>query len=225
LNNLFIYYFIYLFIGLPFEEQKGFCQVIVNRQKLEVLVEEKEEFESVFKDLGFYVDETVCESNDDVELVINSVAKRDYSDYNSFVCFMQSSVTKEWEIESFDGRSLSLTKLLAKFSFFKFPSLLKIFIIQGHQTTTALEADEPLNVESLSVKLPILGENFLCLFVPYRKGYISTLLSVIKSHGSKRRDILYILSEAKKLFYEKNHIIIPDPVHNLMGPVYLTQDI
>lgn len=149
-----------------------------------------------------------------------SVAKRDYSDYNSFVCFMQSSVTKDWEIESFDGRSLSLTKLLAKFSFFEFPSLLKIFIIQGHQTTTALEADEPLDVESFSVKLP--RENFLCLFVPYRKGYISTLLSVIKSPGSKRRDILYILSEAKKLFYEKNHILIPDPVHNLMGPVYQT---
>lgn len=211
-----------MLIGAPFDRIKGFCQVVVNRQRLEALDEEREEFNSVFKDLGFDVDEKVCESNYDVERVINSVARRDYSDYNSFICFIQSNVTKDGEIESSFGHSLSVNKLLAKFSFLKFSSLRgasKIFIIQGHQTTTALEADEPIDEKSVSMKLPV-GET-LCLFFPYRKGYIATLLRIIKLHGSKRRDILYILSEAKKLFYEKNHITIPDPVHNLTGPVYL----
>ena len=183
------------------------------------------EFESVFKDLGFDVDEKVCNTNDDLEQKIRSVASRDFRGYNRFVCFIQSSVTKDWEIESFDGSSLSVTKLIAKFRFeksFPWEVVPKIFIIQGHQSTTALQAGEPLDEKSFSVKLPV-GENVLCLFVPYRKGYISTLLSVIKLHGSERLvDILDILSEAKKLFYEKNHITIPDPVHNFMGTVYLT---
>lgn len=212
-----------MLIGAPSDRIKGFCQVVVNRQRLEALDEEREEFKSVFKDLGFDVDENVCESNYDVELVINSVARRDYSHYNSFICFIQSNVTKDGKIESGSfGHSLSVTKLLANFKFLELPSRReapKIFIIQGHQTTTALEADEPDDEKSFSVKLPV-GET-LCLFFPYRKGYIATLLSIIKLHGSKRRDILYILSLAKKLFYEKNHIIIPDPVHNLTGPVYL----
>ena len=202
---------------------KRFCQVVVNRQKLEALDQEKVEFKSVFKDLGFDVDEKVCESNDDVESVIDYVSGRDYSGYNSLIFFVQSSVNRDGKIASSLGRSLSITKLLAKFRFSEFsfrPQSPKIFIIQGHQTTTTLEADEPIDEKSLSVKLPF-GENFLCLFVPYRKGYISTLLSVIKLRGSKGRDILGILSEAKKLFYEKNHITIPDPVHNLTRPVYL----
>jgi len=59
------------------------------------------EFESVFKDLGFGVNEKESESNDDVEWVIESVADRDYSDYNRFVCFIQSSVNRDWEIEGF----------------------------------------------------------------------------------------------------------------------------
>jgi len=216
-----------LFIGLPLEGIKGFCQVVVNRQKLEALDGEKVEFERVFKDLGFDVDEKVCKSNDDVKRVIVSVADRDYSDYNRFVCFIQSNVNRDWEIEGFDGGSLSVAKLLTNFRYSRFSSWsepLKIFIIQGHQTTTALEADEPIDEKSFSLKLPF-GENCLCLFVPYRKGYISTLLSVIKSQGSKPRDIFDILSEAKKLFYEKNHITIPDPVHNFRGPVYLNQEI
>ena len=213
------------FIGQPpFGRRKGFCQVIVNREKLEALDQEKVEFESVFEDLEFNVDEKVCGESNDVERVMNSVASRDYSDYNRFVCFIQSSVTKDWEIESFDGSSLSVTKLIAKFSFKKFypwQGMPKIFIIQGHPTTTARQADEPLDEKSFSVKLPF-SENILCLFVPYRKGYISTLLSVIKLHGSKRPvDILDIFSEAKKLFYEKNHITIPDPVHNFTRSVYL----
>ena len=202
----------------------GFCQVIVNRQpKLEALDEEREAFKSVFKDLKFDVDEKVCESNVDIEQVINSVASRDYSDYSCFICFIQSNVTKDGEIESFFGRPLSVAKLLAKFSFLGFSSWRdppKIFIIQGHQTTTALEADEPIDEKSVSVKLPV-GENFLCLFLPYRKGYIATLLSTIKLHSSQGHDILCILSEAKKLFYEKNHITIPDLVHNLTDSVYL----
>jgi len=205
------------------------------------------EFESVFKNLGFYVDGIVCESSDDIERLINSVASRDYEDYNLFVCFVQSCVTKDWKIKRFAGPPLSVTELLAKFGSWGVSRLQeempKIFIIQGHQTTTTLEADEPLDEKSLfkrplfkisslesslseelpSVKLPAFSKNFLCLFVPYRKGYISTLLSVIKLHSSslKRRDILDTLLEAKKLFYEKNHIIIPEPIHNLMGPVYL----
>ena len=214
-----------MLLGESFDRIKGFCQVIVSRQKLEALDKEKMEFESVFKDLGFDVDEKVCESNDDVERVITYVASRDYSGYNSFICFIQSSVTKDGRIESFFGRSLSITKLLAKFRCSELPhwrEAPKIFIIQGHQTTTALEADEPVDEKSVSVKLPV-GENFLCLFFPYRKGYIATLLSVIKLHSSKidRRPILDILSEAKKLFYEKNHVTIPDPVNNLTCPAYL----
>jgi len=241
--------------GRPFgsRRRKGFCQVIVNKQEREALDEEKVEFESVFKNLGFYVDEKVCELYDDVEPLINSVASRDYDDYNLFVCFVQSSVTKDWKIERFGGRSLSVTELLAKFRSLGFPQLQKempkIFIIQGHQTTTALEADEPLEEKSLfekslseislfvpsfetssfeksfSVKLSAFGKNFLCLFVPYRRGYISTLLSVIKLHSLERRDILDVFSEAKKLFYEKSRITIPEPIHNLTGPVYLNWEI
>ena len=105
----------------------------------------------------------------------------------------------------------------------------KIVIIQGHQTTTSLEAGVPydhydwqlLLENSFTEDLRAYGEDFLCLFFPYRKGYISTLLSVIKLLSSKQRDILDILSEAKKLFYEKSNVIIPDPVHNLKEPVYL----
>ena len=82
-------------MGPSSEGSKRFCKVIVNRQKLEALEEELLEFESVFRDLEFYVDETVCESNDDVGLVINSVARRDYGSYSSFVCFIQSSITKD----------------------------------------------------------------------------------------------------------------------------------
>ena len=124
---------------------------------------------------------------------------------------------------------MSVAGLIAKFRFeesFDPPELPKIFIIQGHQTTTAEKAFEPLYEKPFSVKLPE-REKYLCLFVPYRKGYISTLLSVIKSHGSKhtRRHILEILLEAKKLFYNQNHITIPDPVHNLVDPVYLNADI
>ena len=52
----------------------------------------KMEFKSVFKDLEFDVDVKVCESNDDGERVTNSVTSRDYSDYCSFICFIQSSV-------------------------------------------------------------------------------------------------------------------------------------
>jgi len=185
----------------------------------------------VFKDLGFSVDEIVCEPNDDVEKALHSVASRDYGEYNLFVCFVQSSVIKDLIIEGFGGRVLSVTELLARFSS-RFHLLQrerpKIFIIQGHQTTATFGIDEPryerslpklLFKESVSIKLP--DENFLCLFFPYRKGYISTLLSVIKSQSSEPREILDILSEAKKSFYEKNHITIPDPVHNLTGPVYL----
>ena len=180
------------------------------------------EFERVFKDLGFEVDEKVCKSNDDLGMVMNSVNSKDYSDYNCFIWFMQFNVTEDGKIENFFGRSMSITKLLVKFSFLEFSSWReapKIFIIQGHQTTTALEANEPIDEKSFSVNLHV-GET-LCLFVPYRQGYIATLLGAIKLHCSERRDILYILSEAKKLFYQKSHITIPDPVHNLTRPVYL----
>ena len=222
---LFIYLLFYLFIGLSLKRTKGFCQVVVNRQKLEGLDVEKEEFKSVFKGLRFDVNEKVLKSNDDIEWLMDSVADRDYYDYNQFVCFIQSNVNRDWEIEMPDGRSWSVTELLTRFKFFRHPSWLgslelrKIFIIQGHQTATTLMADEPTEEKSFLIKLP--HAESLCLFVPYRKGYISTLLNVIKSQSIKRRDILDILSEAKKLFYEKNHITIPDPVHNLMGPVYL----
>ena len=222
---LFIYLLFYLFIGLSLKRMKGFCQVVVNRQKLEGLGDEKEEFKSVFKGLRFDVNEKVCKSNDDIEWVLDSVADRDYSDHNLFVCFIQSNVNRDWEIEMPDGRSWSVTELLTRFKFFRYPSwpgsleLRKIFIIQGHQTATTLKADEPIDEKSFLVNLPF--KESLCLYVPYRKGYISTLLNVIKSLGIKPRDILDILSEAKKLYYEQNHIIIPDPVHNLMGPLYL----
>lgn len=191
------------------------------RHELEALDEEKVEFESVLKDLGFYVDEEVCESNDDVEWVLHSVAGRVYGEDSLFVCFVQSSVTAPW----------SAIELLHKFKILR-QEMPKIIIIQGHQTTTALEAGvsydynwQLLLKNSLTEDLLAFGD-FLCLIVPYRKGYISTLLSVIKLFGSKPwpRDILDILSEAKKLFYEKSHITIPDPVHNLKGPVYLSQE-
>ena len=44
------------------------------------------------KDLGFDADKKVCESNDDVQRATNSVTSRDYSDYSSFICFVQSSI-------------------------------------------------------------------------------------------------------------------------------------
>jgi len=123
---------------------------------------------------------------------------------------------------------LSFTELIAKFRFrevFLFPEPPKVFIIQGHQTTTLEKALEPLHEKPFSVKLPETG-NFLFLFVPYRKGYISTLLSVIKSGFLRKRlDILHILSEAKELFYKQNHITIPEPVHNLVYPVYLDMEV
>ena len=153
---------------------------------------------------------------------IDSLARRDYSDKNSFVCFILSNVTKNWEIENSGGKPFNVTKLMAKFNTsecFTLKRLPKIFIIQGDQKASAHESDEPVAEKPFSAELPV-GRNFLCLFVPYRKGYISTLLSVIELHGSDR-DLLYILSEAKKLFYSRNHIIIPDPVHNFSGKVYL----
>ena len=193
------------------EGTEGFCQIIVNREKREVLLKEEEEIESVFQDLCYEVNKEVCGAENDVT---NFLARGDYSGKGCFVCFVLSNVTKKWEIETLSRRPLSVSRLVAKFrhSFLGQP---KIFIIQGHQKSTALKTDEPFDVKSLP------GENFLCLFVPYRKGYISTLLSVIKLHGSKR-DLLYILSETKKLFHEKSGITIPDPVHNFSGKVYLT---
>ena len=214
--------FIYFFIGQPFRSsrRKGFCQIIAERKEVEALDEEKVEFESVFKDLGFYVDVEVWESTHDVGRVLNSLARRVFGEYSLFVCFVQSSVTSP----------MSVINLLREFKILQ-QEMPKIVIIQGHQTTIALEAavayayDWHLLFEkTYSEDLPAFGENFLYLFVPYRKGYISTLLSVIKLPGSKPRDILDILSEAKKLFYEKSHITIPDPVHNLKGPVYLSQE-
>ena len=174
----------------------------------------------------------ICVSGVDLEWVTKHVAREYYGNYNLFVCFVQSSVTKDWRLEMFGSRPLSVIDLLAKFdetASFQFrhqeQNMAEIFIIQGHQTTTALEADESYNwksfEESFSMKFATSGRNLLCLFVPYRKGYISTLGSVIKLPGSKPRDILDIFSEAKKLFYEKSYFTIPDPVHNLKGPVYL----
>ena len=175
------------------------------------------EFKSVFKDLGFFVEEEVCESTDDVGRVLHYVAGRFFGEDSLFVCFVQSSVKGP----------MSVVKLLRKFTILQ-QEMPKIVIIQGHQTTSALEADKPYDYEwqsflenSFYEDLPAFGKNFLCLFVPYRKGYISTLLSVIKLSGSKQRDILDILSEAKKLFSKKSNVIIPDPVHNLTSPVYL----
>lgn len=40
-----------------------------------------------------------------------------------------------------------------------------------------------------------------------------------------RFHILDILSEAKALFYKQNHITIPEPVHNLVDPVYLDLEV
>ena len=162
----------------------------------------------------------VCGAENDMELAINSLARRDDSDKDCYICFILSNVTKNWEIETLGRHPLSVSRLVAKFrrSFLRGP---KIFIIQGHQKSTALETDEPFDETSFYTVKSLPGENFLCLFVPYRKGYISTLLSVIKLHGSKL-DLLFILSEAKKLFYEKSGITIPDPVHSFSSKVYLT---
>ncbi len=202
--------------------RRGFCQIIVNRQKHEALLDEEVELSSVFQDLGFDVHKAVCGPKDDVETIINSLARGSYRDNTKFVCFILSNITENWETESFDKQSLSVTKLMARFTYGPLSLDLleqpKIFIIQGKQNVTALETDEAVK-ESFTVALPP-GKNFLCLFVPYRKGYISTLLSVIKMYGSNL-DLLSILSVAKKLFYEKSHITIPDPVHNFKGKVYL----
>ncbi len=202
--------------------RKGFCQIIVNRQKHEALLDEEVELSGVFQDLGFDVPKAVCGPNHDVETIINSLTTKSYRDNTIFVCFILSNVTENWEIKTLGGQPLSVTKLMGKFSSSKWSTLItkpKIFIILGHRETTALETDEPVEDKIFTVELPP-GGNFLCLFVPYRKGYISTLLSAIKLYGSSR-DLLSILSEAKKLFYEKSHITIPDPVHNLLGKVYL----
>ena len=161
------------------------------------------------------MDKAVCSPKNDVESIINSVALRDYDGNSSLVCFILSDVT------------LSVSKLMTKFrgsDSLQFTP--KIFIIQGHQSlATALsETKVPVDETSITIQLPVGVENLLCLFVPYRKGYISTLLSTIKLHGLKhslKRDFLHILSEAKKSFYEKNNITIPDPVHTFSDPVYL----
>lgn len=173
------------------------------------------------------MDKAVCSPKNDVESIINSVALRDYDGNRILVCFILSDVTESSEIQSFSGKTLSVSKLMTKF--WRSDSLQftpKIFIIQGHQSlATALsETKVPVDETSITIQLPVGVENLLCLFVPYRKGYISTLLSTIKLHGLKhglKRDFLHILSEAKKSFYEKNNITIPDPVHTFSDPVYL----
>ena len=178
------------------------------------------EIESVFQELRYEVNKQVCGAENDLELVTNSLARRDNIDKDCFVCFILSNVTENWEIETLGRLPLSVSKLLAKFRH-SLSGEPKIFIIQGHQKSATLEADKPVEETSFCTVKLLPGKNFLCLFVPYRKGYISTLLSVIKLHGSKR-DLLYILSEAKKLFYERSGITIPEPVHNFSSKVYLT---
>ncbi|KAJ7383752.1 Caspase 8, apoptosis- cysteine peptidase, like 2 [Desmophyllum pertusum] len=205
------------------ERNPGFCQIIINGQRSETLFKEDGEVQSVFQELGFDVDKAICSPKNDVESIINSVALRDYDGNRILVCFILSDVTESSEIQSFSGKTLSVSKLMTKF--WRSDSLQfkpKIFIIQGHQlpATALSETKVPVDETSITIQLPVGDKNVLCLFVPYRKGYISTLLSTIKLHGLKR-DFLDILSEAKKSFYEKNNITIPDPVHTFSGPVYL----
>ncbi|PFX21026.1 E3 ubiquitin-protein ligase DZIP3 [Stylophora pistillata] len=201
--------------GWNYEVTKGFCQVIINRTTHEGIVGKEDEIVSVFQSLGYDVDKATSTANDDVKQLVKPIAARDYDNSDIFVCFILSNLTENLEIVSSKGGAFGVIDLMTKFSPRNCLSLSekpKVFIFLVHQKAAA-----PATMYSVARNVPFPG---MCLFVPYRKGYLSTLLTEIKSRASDL-DLLSILEEAKRSFYQKNNITIPDPVHNFPKKVFL----
>lgn len=202
------------------EVRRGFCQVIVNADP-KLFGHKDEEVVKVFKSLEYEVKKVVCAKNDELKQQIDSIAKKDYTDKDILVCFILSSVTENFEILSSNGDVLNVRYVLMKFNGKSCLSLHgkpKIFILLGHRKDLALEFVRPA-FEKTSV-IPAGERNFLLLYAPYNKGYLSTLLSSIKQNSSKH-DILNILCVANKSFKSKTDITIHQPIHNLQSKVYL----
>lgn len=197
----------------------GFCQVIINRTTQEELVGEKDEIVHVFKMLNYRVDKATCTPSDDLKKLVQSIVARDYEHCDIFVCFILSNLTENMEMESVKGGAFNVRDLMDMFSPPNCPKLAgkpKVFIFLVHQKAAASESKYSI-AEKLITEVPFYG---LCLLVPYGKGYLSALLNEIMS-SSLHLDLLTILKEAKKSFYAKTEITIPDPVHNFRGKVFL----
>ena len=202
-----------------FKRNHGFCQVIINRTTQKEFVGEKDEIVRVFETLNYRVDKATCRPSDDLKKLAQSIVARDYEHCDIFVCFLLSNLTENMEMENVKGGAFNVRELMDMFSPPNCPKLAgkpKVFIFLVHQKAAASESKYSVP-EKLITVVPFDG---LCLFAPYGKGYLSSLLTEIGSH-SLHSDLLTILKEAKKSFYEKTKITIPDPVHNFRGRVFL----
>ena len=183
------------------------------------LVGEKDEIVCVFETLNYRVDKATCTPSDDLKKLVQSIVARDYEHSDIFVCFILSNLTENMEMESVKGGALNVRDLMDMFSPQNCPKLAgkpKVFIFLVHQKAAASESKYSVP-EKLITVVPFNG---FCLFLPHGKGYLSVLLTKIRSHYSYL-DLLTILKEAKKSFYAKIKITIPDPVHNFRGKVFL----
>ena len=208
---------------MPFPGKKGFCQIIIDRTTQEELVDKNNEIAGVFEGFNYYVDKVTCTPSYDLKTLVEGIAARDYVGVNIFVCFILSNLTENMEIESLEGGAFNLKDLMGMFNPMNCPQLSgrpKVFIFLVHQKAGASESKYSVP-KTLTAHLPFHG---LCLFVPYSQGYLSALLTQIALRGSDR-DLLTILEEAKKSFYKKTSITIPDPVHNFTERVFLVQAI
>ena len=219
LKLLVVFPFLEYLTGWRFLSGDGLCQIIINRTTQEELVGEMDEIVHVFEELHYHVDKATCTPSDGIEKVIESIAARDYQYRKFFVCFILSNLTENMEMESVKGGAFNVKDLMGMFSPLHCPQLSgrpKVFIFLVHQKAGASESKYSVP-KTLTAHLPFHG---LCLFVPYSQGYLSTLLTKIRSNGSDL-DLLTILEEAKKSFYKKTSITIPDPVHNFTERVFL----
>ena len=176
-------------------------------------------FVRVFETLNYRVDKATCTPSDDLKKLVQSIVARDYEHSDIFFCFILSNLTENMEMESVKGGAFNVRDLMDMFSPQNCPKLAgkpKVFIFLVHQKVAASESKYSVP-EKLITVVPFNG---LCLFVPHGKGYLSALLTKIRSHYLYL-DLLTILKEAKKSFYEKTKITIPDPVHNFRGKVFL----
>ena len=202
-----------------FKRNHGFCQVIINRMTQKEFVGEKDEIVRVFETLNYRVDKAICRPSDDLKKLVQSIVARDYEHCNIFVCFLLSNLTENMEMENVKGGAFNVRELMDMFSPSNCPKLAgkpKVFIFLVHQKAAASESKYSVP-EKLITVVPFSG---LCLFAPCGKGYLSALLTEIGSH-SLHSDLLTILKEAEKSFYEKTKITIPAPVHNFRRRVFL----
>ena len=219
LKLLVVFPFLEYLAGGRFLSGDGFCQIIINRTTQEELVGEMDEIVRVFEELDYHVDKATCTPSDGIEKVVESIAARDYQYRTIFVCFILSNLTENMEMESVKGGAFNVKDLMGMFSPLHCPQLSgrpKVFIFLVHQKAGASESKYSVS-KTLTAHLPFHG---LCLFVPYSQGYLSALLTQIELRGSDL-DLLTILEEAKKSFYKKTSITIPDPVHNFTERVFL----